>query len=113
MHNWGWRVPFALGLLVALTGLALRRSLHSETPPTTASRPLQDLARHQGAVLRVLLLNVASSVAFYTAFVYVITTSKPKQGRAKPCSQHPCHGIAVDLLPNRRLDLGSAVAGHC
>ena len=33
MESWGWRVPFALGLLVALTGLALRRGLESEAPP--------------------------------------------------------------------------------
>ena len=83
MHSWGWRVPFALGLLVALTGLALRRGLHSETPPATAARPLQDLARHRGAVLRVLLLNVASSVAFYTAFVYVITYIQSEAGQSE------------------------------
>jgi MHS family proline/betaine transporter-like MFS transporter len=83
MHNWGWRVPFALGLLLALTGLALRHNLHSETPPTTASRPLQDLARYRGAVLRVLLLNVASSVAFYTAFVYVITYIQTEAGQSE------------------------------
>ena len=83
MHSWGWRVPFALGLLVALTGLALRRGLLSETPPATAARPLQDLARYHGAVLRVLLLNVASSVAFYTAFVYVITYIQSEAGQSE------------------------------
>ena len=83
MHSWGWRLPFALGLLVALTGLALRRGLHSETPAATAAPPLQDLARHRGAMLRVLLLNVASSVAFYTAFVYVITYIQSEAGRAR------------------------------
>ena len=77
-----------------------------------AARPLQDLARHRGAVLRVLLLNVASSVAFYTAFVYVITYIQSEAGQRERCTgpQHPRDGIAADLLPNRRMDLGSAWA---
>lgn len=83
MHSWGWRLPFALGLMVALTGFVLRRGLNSETPPAAGSRPVQALARHSGAVLRVLLLNVASSVAFYTAFVYVITYIQSEAGQSE------------------------------
>ena len=83
MQIWGWRVPFALGLLVALTGLALRRGLASDPPPAAASRPLQALSRHGGAVVRVLLLNVASSVAFYTAFVYVISYIQTESGQSE------------------------------
>ena len=83
MHSWGWRLPFALGLMVALTGFVLRRGLNSETPPAAGSRPVQALAHHSGAVLRVLLLNVASSVAFYTAFVYVITYIQSEAGQSE------------------------------
>ncbi len=83
MSSWGWRLPFALGLLVALTGFVLRRGLNSETPPAASARPVQALARHSGAVLRVLLLNVASSVAFYTAFVYVITYIQSEAGQSE------------------------------
>ena len=56
-------------------------------------------------MLRVLLLNVASSVAFYTAFVYVITYIQSEAGQSESVAwpEHPSDGIAADLLPNRRL----------
>lgn len=72
--SWGWRIPFACGILVALVGLLLRRNLDSDAAPNNAPKPLRDcLGLHRGAVLRVLLLNIASSVGFYMAFVYVVT----------------------------------------
>ena len=72
--SWGWRLPFACGILVALTGLLLRINLDSDTLPSNAPKPLRDcLGVHRGAVLRVLLLNIASSVGFYMAFVYAVT----------------------------------------
>jgi MHS family proline/betaine transporter-like MFS transporter len=74
LSSWGWRIPFALGLLVAITGLLLRRGLQGGTPPPQSLSPLQNsLSRHRGAVLRVMLLNIASSVGFYTAFVYAVS----------------------------------------
>ncbi|RPF76656.1 MAG: MFS transporter [Synechococcus sp. TMED155] len=74
LSSWGWRIPFALGLLVAITGLLLRRGLQGGTPPPQSLSPLRHtLSRHRGAVLRVMLLNIASSVGFYTAFVYAVS----------------------------------------
>ena len=40
MTSWGWRLPFALGLVVALIGLILRQSLSSETPSKEGTNPL-------------------------------------------------------------------------
>jgi MHS family proline/betaine transporter-like MFS transporter len=81
--SWGWRLPFALGLLVALTGLLLRQGLHSEAPPGGAESPIRGLTRYRGAVLRVLFLNVAESVGFYTAFVYVIGYIQSEAGQSQ------------------------------
>ena len=75
LSSWGWRIPFALGGLVAIVGWFLRRGIGSAAPPPQrTSHPLRDILQlHRGAVLRVMLLNVASSVGFYTAFVYAVS----------------------------------------
>ena len=72
--SWGWRLPFSFGILVALVGLLLRRKLTSTAQCNDAPQPFRDcLGAHRGSVLRVLLLNIASSVGFYMAFVYAVT----------------------------------------
>lgn len=83
MTSWGWRLPFAFGLLVALIGLILRQGLSSETPSGNAASPLRGLARHWNAVMRVLFLNVAECVGFYTAFVYVIDYIQTEAGQSQ------------------------------
>jgi MHS family proline/betaine transporter-like MFS transporter len=74
LSSWGWRIPFGMGILVALVGVLLRQNLQKEQLPEATLTPLKDtFTSHRGAVLRVLLLNIASSVGFYTAFVYAVT----------------------------------------
>lgn len=74
LSNWGWRIPFILGGLVALTGIMVRRAIHA-TPITGESRnPVRELfSRYPREVLRVALLNIVNGVGFYTAFVYAVT----------------------------------------
>ena len=83
MTSWGWRLPFALGLVVALAGLSLRHGLSSETPSNEAASPLQELRHHWGAVLRVLSLNIGECVGFYAAFVYVIDYIQTEAGQSE------------------------------
>ena len=74
LHAWGWRIAFALGSVIALVGVLLRnhlRPMQSAEPPSR--QPLRELVMHRSALLRVLLLNVASSVSFYLLFVYVVS----------------------------------------
>ena len=75
--NWGWRVPFLFGALVALTGYFIRRSI-SETKPISASTsPVKDAFRVHGLkILKLALLNVGFGVGFYAAFVYAVTYIK-------------------------------------
>ena len=74
LSNWGWRLPFLAGGLVALTGILVRRAIQVEPVRGESRSPVRDVfSRHAGPVLRVALLNIANGVGFYTAFVYAVT----------------------------------------
>ena len=71
---WGWRIPFLLGGLVAVTGWWMRRNLAADVPGMQAGNPVREVfTRYRRPVLRVALLNVGAGVSFYTAFVYAVT----------------------------------------
>lgn len=75
--SWGWRLPFAAGGLVALTGYLIRQGLHSQAPVGESSSPIRDVfGKHKAAVLRVGLLNIGFGVGFYAAFIYAVTYIK-------------------------------------
>ena len=77
ISNWGWRLPFLAGALVAITGYLVRRSIHAETPVCKSTRPVMDtFGKYRYAVLRVALLNVGFGVGFYAVFVYAVTYIK-------------------------------------
>ena len=77
LADWGWRIPFLVGLPLALIGLGVRRHL-PEPPAAThgpaAGLPLADALRTEWrAILRVAALNAVIAVGFYLAFVYAVT----------------------------------------
>ena len=75
--NWGWRLPFLFGALVAATGYLLRRGIKTETPVGESRNPIRDtFGKHRMSVLRVALLNVGFAAAFNTVFVYAVTYIK-------------------------------------
>lgn len=81
--DWGWRIPFILGLLIAPVGLWLRRSL-DETPvfraefdnPSTATKEHAPLKEIFGPHLGQLIQGVAFSV-LWAASVYVMIIYMP------------------------------------
>jgi MFS transporter, MHS family, proline/betaine transporter len=78
VNSWGWRLAFLLGLLVGGIGLAIRRQLADdrEAPggmPPAASPVREAFGSQWRTILRVVGLNAAGAVAYYTAFVYVTT----------------------------------------
>jgi MHS family proline/betaine transporter-like MFS transporter len=77
--NWGWRVPFLMGSLVAITGYLIRRSIHDTAPVGASKTPIQDtFGKHKMPVIKLALVNVGFGVAFYAAFVYSVTYIKTK-----------------------------------
>jgi MHS family proline/betaine transporter-like MFS transporter len=74
LQAWGWRIPFWLSLLVALSGLYIRSALKTLSPSASvpyASPLLEVLRHHLTLVVRLAALNLFASVGFQAAFIYV------------------------------------------
>ena len=78
LDAWGWRIPFAIGAMCAVTALYLRRNM-AETESFSKSRnssagssSLRGLLRHPRAVLTVIGLTLGGTVAFYTYTTYML-----------------------------------------
>ena len=75
---WGWRIPFAIGALCAVTALYLRRNMaETEAFENAQGRPrpassLRALLRHPRAVMTVIGLTLGGTVAFYTYTIYML-----------------------------------------
>ena len=72
---WGWRVPFILGVGVALGGFAIRRYYVERVPHLPPARsPLGEAFRsHWKTTLHLVALVSGLAVGFYTTFVYAAT----------------------------------------
>ena len=76
LETWGWRIPFALGALAALTALYLRRNLvetdaFKNRSTTTEAGQLQGLLRHPREVFIVVGLTMGGTLFFYTFTTYM------------------------------------------
>ncbi|TFU01509.1 MFS transporter [Polymorphobacter arshaanensis] len=76
LNGWGWRIPFAVGAVLAVVALWLRRSIeetHSfEVLPASERRGIAgELFKHPRALLTVLGLTAGGSLGFYTFTTYM------------------------------------------
>jgi len=87
IHQWGWRLPFLLGLGVGITGLYVRKNLPD--PPrekSDASRHpnlLSVVRGHWRTILRIAGVCVVLGVSFYLTFVYLVTYMQQVGGMAE------------------------------
>src|SRR5687768_13136219 len=79
---YGWRIPFIIGLAVALGGIVIRRHFVEKVPhQPPAKSPLGESFRsHWRTILHLILLVAGLSVGFYTTFVYSATWLKQIAG---------------------------------
>lgn len=83
LHDWGWRIPFAIGAACAVVALYLRRGIeetavfdreHPDSDHGGGSRPrssVRELLRHPREVLTVVGLTAGGTLAFYTYTTYM------------------------------------------
>lgn len=77
LHNWGWRIPFGIGAILAITVMYLRRSLQESINLDVADKQqeqrgtIKALLKHPKSVLTVIGLTLGGTVAFYTYTTYM------------------------------------------
>lgn len=78
LRAWGWRIPFAVGALLAIVALAMRRNLHETDEFVAASArgrrresSLKALMRYPREVMVVVGLTMGGTTAFYTYTTYM------------------------------------------
>lgn len=75
LKAWGWRIPFAMGAILAIVALYLRRSLNETSDKKTREHKdagsLAGLWKHRRAFIMVLGFTAGGSLCFYTFTTYM------------------------------------------
>ena len=131
LHEWGWRIPFGIGAILAITAMYLRRSLkesvvlNDRDKEITSSRgTIKELAQHPKAVLTVIGLTIGGTLAFYTFTTYMqkflVNTSGFSKNTATLISSltlvgfmllQPVFGLLSDKIGRKPLLIGFGVLG--
>ncbi len=130
LHSWGWRIPFGIGAILAISVMYLRRSLQESVQiPANESEQakrgtLKALAAHPRAVLTVVGLTMGGTLAFYTFTTYMqkflVITSGFSNGDATLISTltlaifmllQPLFGLLSDKIGRKPLLIGFGVFG--
>ena len=93
LESWGWRVPFAIGAVLAVAALWIRRGIE-ETPafrssaavgePTAARASIRELLQYPRQIATVVGLTAGGTVAFYTFTTYAQKFLVNTGGWSKP-----------------------------
>ncbi len=131
LHEWGWRIPFAIGALLSVVVFYIRRNLDEtrqfimvKGAALTARSPLLDLLRQPKAVLTVVGLTLGGTLAFYTYTTYMQKFLVNSLGMAREMSTvlsffslllfaglQPLFGSLSDRVGRKPLLIGFGVAG--
>jgi MHS family alpha-ketoglutarate permease-like MFS transporter len=130
LKQWGWRIPFVIGAVLALVALFMRRDL-AETKSFEAARQsggemggLRLLAKHPREVMIVVGLTMGGTLAFYVYTTYMQKFLKLSVGLTDAQTTavsaatlifamllQPVYGALSDRIGRRPLLLGFAILG--
>ncbi|QEM04035.1 MFS transporter [Mucilaginibacter rubeus] len=131
LHDWGWRIPFGIGAILAVTTMYLRRSLQESASFDKESKKADDLngtikalAKHPKAVFTVIGLTIGGTLAFYTFTTYMqkflVNTSGFSKSAATLISTltlavfmviQPLFGLLSDKIGRKPLLIGFGILG--
>jgi MHS family alpha-ketoglutarate permease-like MFS transporter len=128
LETWGWRIPFAIGAVLALVALWLRRNLTETDSFASAYRhglnPVRELMRHPRPLAIVIGLTMGGTLAFYTYTTYMqkflVNTAGFDKSAATSISAaalcvflclQPLMGALSDRVGRRPLLLGFGICG--
>lgn len=82
LADWGWRVPFLLGLLIGLSGSLLRRHILDTVPVRDSSQPaiVETLRHHSRLVWAIAGVSTFYAIAFHTLFIYLVNAMQVDDG---------------------------------
>ena len=127
LYDWGWRIPFAVGAVLAVVVWWMRRGIHETRSFTHAAEPVHErgrawalFARYPKETLTVMALTAAGGLGFYTYTAYMQKLLVNSAGFAKPVASQvmtlllatflflpPLAGWLADRVGHRRTLLAS------
>ncbi len=130
LQDWGWRVPFLIGAILAFVALYLRSNLHETEAFETqkgkkkSKGTIRELLKHPKAILLVVGLTLGGTLAFYTYTNYMQKFLVNTVGLSKDISTlisfvsllifvilQPFFGALSDRIGRKPLLIGFGVLG--
>ncbi|WP_426588207.1 MFS transporter [Mucilaginibacter sp. R-33] len=131
LHDWGWRIPFGIGAILAVTTMYLRRSLQESASFDEENKKadnlngtIKALTQHPKAVFTVIGLTIGGTLAFYTFTTYMqkflVNTSGFSKSAATLISTltlavfmllQPLFGLLSDKIGRKPLLIGFGILG--
>jgi MFS transporter, MHS family, alpha-ketoglutarate permease len=131
LHEWGWRIPFAIGAVLSIVAFYIRSNLDETQAFLTVNEALQkkrsklkELLEHPKAILTVIGLTAGGTLAFYTYTTYMQKYLVNSVGLSKEQSTllsflsllffamiQPLFGFLSDKVGRKPLLIGFGVLG--
>jgi len=101
LEEWGWRLPFLLGLLAGIAGWTLRRGLsNTAEQQATPTTPLLDaLHNHPRVIARVAGIAAFAASGLYLMFLYIVSWLQSVDGIASERALDINTASMVALIP--------------